>query len=274
MDASIIILCIIALAALGFVLGRRQAILVSASSGRKLHSLPGYYGQIIALSTAVPALILLGLWLLIQPPIIESRVSGMIPESSIAEGSARSLVMADVRRIADGLQVVEAHIAATGTDLNLEALDADNIRARLAEVGIALGAEVPAAVFEAAKAYREQSDFGHLLMTIAVLALSLAALPFAYVRINPELRARNMSESFVKTMLLIASLVAILTTVGIVLSGSGSDEADDLCRPCLGGGARAGAGFVCPPGGAHVDCTCCGTLMPERRGDAAARVLH
>jgi phosphate transport system permease protein len=204
MDASIIILCILVLAALGFVLGRRQALSLSASSGRKLHSLPGYYGQILALVTAVPALVLLGLWLTVQPSIIEARVTGMIPDSIVPEGGAKSLVMADVRRIADGLQAVEAHAAQAGADVDVAALDATNIRSRLAEVGIALGAEVPTEVFEAAKTYREDSDFGHLLMTVAVLALAIAALPFAYVRINPELRARNLSESFVKTLLLLS----------------------------------------------------------------------
>ena len=48
------------------------------------------------------------------------------------------------------------------------------------------------------------------------LALAVAALPLAYVRVNPDLRARNLSESFVKTVLMLSSLVAILTTVGIV----------------------------------------------------------
>lgn len=217
MDASIIILCILVLAALGFVLGRRQALSISAASGKKLHSLPGYYGQVIALVTAVPALLLLVAWLLVQPQIVESRVSGMISESVIPQGGARSLVMADVRRIADGLQAIEARAAQAGeAGADVQALDAASVRARLAEVGVALGADVPTEVFEAAKSYRDQSDFGHLLMTIAVLALAVAALPFAYVRINPELRARNMSESFVKSMLLVSSLVAILTTVGIV----------------------------------------------------------
>jgi len=216
MNASIIVLCILVLAALGFVLGRRQALSVSAARGTKLHSLPGYYGQVVALVTAVPALLLLMAWLFIQPSIVESRISATIPASVVPEGGAQSLVMADVRRIADGLAAVEARAAEAGADVDVEALDAGNVRARLAEVGVALGAEVPVEVFEAAKAYRSQSDFGHLLMTIAVLALAVAALPLAYVRVNPDLRARNLSESFVKSVLMLSSLVAILTTVGIV----------------------------------------------------------
>ena len=50
----------------------------------------------------VPAFFLLIGWLLIQPLFIESQVTEMIPDAAIAEGSSRSLVMSDVRRVADG----------------------------------------------------------------------------------------------------------------------------------------------------------------------------
>jgi len=216
MDVSMIFLCVAVLAALGYVLGRRQALALSASRGIKLHSLPGYYGQTVALLTAVPALILLCAWLLVQPGIIETRVSGMIPDSVVPQGGAQSLVMADVRRIANGLGAVQARAEQAGADVDVEELDFNNVRARLAQVGVALGSDVPSEVFEAAKTYRQSSDFGHLLMTIAVLALAVGSLPLAYMRIAPELRARNLSESFVKWLLMLSSLVAILTTVGIV----------------------------------------------------------
>ncbi|TPP09721.1 phosphate ABC transporter permease subunit PstC [Rhizobium glycinendophyticum] len=216
MDVSIIILGVLALAAIGYALGRRRAMSLSAERGRKLHSLPGFYGQTVALITAVPALILLMLWLTLQHPIIDGRISGMITDASVPEGGAHSLVMADVRRIGDGLAVLREADAKAGADVDIKALDADNIRSRLAGAGIALGADVPAEVFEAAKAYRADIDFSQLLMTIAVLALAIGALPLAYIRIDPELRARNISESFVKAILMISSLVAIMTTVGIV----------------------------------------------------------
>jgi phosphate transport system permease protein len=216
MDVSIIILGVLALTAIGYVLGRRRALSLSAERGMKLHSLPGFYGQTVALITAVPALILLMLWMTVQHPIIDNRISGMITDASVPEGGARSLVMADVRRIGDGLAVLREAEAKAGADVDIKALDADNIRSRLAGVGIALGADVPAEVFEAAKVYRQDIDFSQLLMTIAVLALAIGALPLAYIRIDPELRARNISESFVKAVLMASSLVAILTTVGIV----------------------------------------------------------
>lgn len=216
MDVSIVVLSVVVLAGIGYFLGRRQALALSASSGKKLHSLPGYYGQTVAIVTAIPAFLLLAVWLLVQPGIIDSRTSAMIPDSIVPDGGSRNLVMADVRRIADGLDAVMAREAEAGVDVNVKALDFNNVRARLAEVGVALGSDVPSEVFEAAKSYRASADFGQLLMTIAVLALAVGALPLAYLRINPDFRARNTSESFVKVMLMVSSLVAILTTVGIV----------------------------------------------------------
>ncbi|KGD99501.1 MULTISPECIES: phosphate ABC transporter permease subunit PstC [Rhizobium/Agrobacterium group] len=216
MDVGIIILILAVLAALGHVVGRRRALALAAKSGVKLHSLPGYYGQTVALFTAVPAFVVLVAWLFVQPGIVESRVSGMIPDSVIPEGGARSLVMSDVRRIAGGLDAVLARDGQRGADVPIEALDFNNVRGRLAEVGVALGGDVPSEVFEAAKAFRENSRTGNLMMTVVVLAMAVVLGMLAYRRIEPELRARNISESFVKSLLLGASLVAILTTIGIV----------------------------------------------------------
>ena len=71
----------------------------------RLHSLPGYYGQTVALFTAVPAILLMAAWLFLQPLLIENQVSAQIPDSVIPEGGNLSLVMADVRRIAEGLDL-------------------------------------------------------------------------------------------------------------------------------------------------------------------------
>ncbi|MCF3641962.1 phosphate ABC transporter permease subunit PstC [Rhizobium sp. TRM95111] len=216
MSVGIIILAVAVLAVLGYVLGRRRALSLAASSGEKLHSLPGYYGYTVALFTAVPALVVLVCWLFLQPMAIESRVSGMIPDSVIPEGGARSLVMADVRRIANGLDAVLVQGGISEDELGQMRSDFSNVRSRLASVGVALGSDVPPQVFEAAKTFRQSAKTGNLLMTIVVLGLAVCFAPWAYRRIQPGMRARNMTESFVKALLLGSSLVAILTTVGIV----------------------------------------------------------
>ena len=218
MNAGIIILVVAVIAAFGFILGRRRALSLAATSGKKLHSLPGYYGQTVALFAAVPSLFVLIVWLLGQPLLIESRVSGMIPDSAIPDGGARSLVMADVRRIAEGLDAVLAKGGLEESELSSMRADFTNVRTRLADVGVALGSEVPTEVFEAAKAYRQDAKTGNLVMTGLVLVLSVGLALWAYRRTAPQLRARNVSESFVKSLLVAASTIAILTTIGIVAS--------------------------------------------------------
>ena len=216
MSVGIIIPVILVLAALGFVIGRRQSLSLSHINGVRLHSLPGYYGQMVALFTAVPALFLLAAWLLIQPIVIESRVSATIPASVIPEGGALSLVMSDVRRIAGGLDAVLDRGGFGEEELSRIGDNLDTVRGRLAEVGVALVGDVPPPVFEAAVAYRQETKTGSMIMAVAVLLLSVVLGLWAYRRIQPEMRARNVSESFIKALLIAASMVAILTTVGIV----------------------------------------------------------
>lgn len=216
MSAGIIIPVILVLAALGYILGRQQSLSLSHKNGVRLHSLPGYYGQMVALFAAVPAFFLLAAWLLIQPIVVESRVSGMIPESVIPDGGALSLVMSDVRRIAGGLDAVLERGAFGEDELSRISQNLDTVRGRLAEVGVALVGDVPPAVFEAAVAYRQETKAGSLLMSVAVLLVAVVLGLWAYRRIQPEMRARNVSESFIKALLIAASLVAVLTTLGIV----------------------------------------------------------
>ncbi|MCO5732560.1 phosphate ABC transporter permease subunit PstC [Rhizobium sp. SSA_523] len=218
MGVGVILLVLLALAALGYGFGRRKALSVSAQSGVKLHSLPGYYGQMVALFTAVPAFLVLIIWVLVQPVVIENHVSGMIPDSVIPDGGARSLVMSDVRRIADGLDAVLTRGGLGEEGLDRIAADGDNVRGRLAEVGIALAGDVPPVVFEAARSYRASSKTGTFLMMVVVLGVSLVLGALAYRRIQPLMRARNVSESFIKSLLIGSSMIAILTTIGIVFS--------------------------------------------------------
>ncbi|MDF1619951.1 phosphate ABC transporter permease subunit PstC [Pseudothioclava nitratireducens] len=218
MSLGLLILVVIALAGAGFVIGRQRALAQAGGDPRILHSLPGYYGQSVFLFAAVPALLLLLGWLLIQPLAIESRVSAMLTPADIPEGSSSALVMSDVRRIADGFDAMIAQ--GRMTEDALRAMDANtvDVRAQLAEAGIALGSDVAPNVFETAKSYRNLAHTGRLALTVAVIVTALAGFAFALSRIQPDYRARNVSERFVRTLLIGASMVAILTTVGIILS--------------------------------------------------------
>ncbi|MCB2152790.1 MAG: phosphate ABC transporter permease subunit PstC, partial [Rhodobacteraceae bacterium] len=93
-----------------------------------------------------------------------------------------------------------------------------DLKARLGGVGVALAGEVGEGVFEAARDYRHATHGLSLAMAAATIAAALAGLVFALRRIGTDYRARNVSEGFVLLLFIASSLVAVLTTVGIVAS--------------------------------------------------------
>ncbi len=218
MNLGLLIFIVLAISVAGYLAGRSRSKSVSGGDIRTLHSLPGYYGQTVFLFTAVPAFLVLIIWLLAQPLYIESNVSKMINPASIADGSSRSLVMADVRRIAEGLDTGVALAAFSNDEIANMRADTTDVRQVLADVGAALGSDVKQDVFEAAKAYRNKSASLRVTMAVVVILCALVGLAMSIRRIRPEFRARNVAENAIKALLILSSLVAILTTVGIVLS--------------------------------------------------------
>ena len=217
MSIALLSLIVLGLAALGYILGRQRALAAAGGDMRRLHSLPSYYSASVFLFTAVPAFVAMVLWLLVQPVVVDRSTSAMITAADVPQGSSHDLVMADVRRIAAGLDI----LVARGMDKDQLATmraDLSDIRGRLGGVGVAVAETVSPNVFETAKSYRSLANTGRLAMAAAVLALAVGGLLYAAFRITPELRARNIVESFVRVLLIGASTIAILTTLGIVLS--------------------------------------------------------
>ncbi|OYX43265.1 MAG: phosphate ABC transporter permease subunit PstC [Rhodobacterales bacterium 32-67-9] len=218
MSISVLVLIVLAVAAAGYVLARRRALALAGGDRRKLHSLIGYYGQTVFLFASVPALLLLGAWLFVQPIVIENRVAALITAADIPEGGSLDLVLSDVRRVAAGLDAVAAADGLSEADVAAMQADVSTVRDRLAGVGVALGAEVKPNVFKAATVYRGAANTSRLAMAVAVIAVALAGFGLSIRRVRPDFRARNVFEAFLVTLLIGASLVAVLTTVGIVAS--------------------------------------------------------
>ncbi len=217
MTVGLLSLLLLGLGAIGFVLGRQRAVASAMGDTRGLHSLPAYYGASVALFTVVPAFALVLVWLLVQPVLIERNVTGMILPEDIGDGSTRELVMSDVRRIAEGVDVLASR-GATGDEIAALTLDPAALKTRLAEAGVALAADINPHIAQAAGAYRSEVATARGWMTVAALALAVAGFLFAASRITAQFRARNVVESFVRVLLVAASSVAILTTLGIILS--------------------------------------------------------
>jgi phosphate transport system permease protein len=218
MSVLLILSVLFVLSLAGFVLGRYRALRMAGGDTRRLHSLPGYYGWHAALMAGVPALLLLAVWQIVQPMIIEQRLESLFPAEMVADASARTLLFSDVHRIASGLEAAISAGRMSAEDAAALSTGDGSIRARLEAVGIALGAEVAPETLAAAQDYRALAVQGALWRSFAVLLVALAGLVYAVRVTAPDFRARNRVERLMLALLMLASLIAILTTVGIVLS--------------------------------------------------------
>ena len=209
---------VLAIAAIGFWAARNRAMTSADGDSRALHSLPNYYGTNAALSAIVPSLAVLALWLIMQPLLIETSVSKLIPDAAISEDTTRSLMMSDVRRIAHGLDTAIAEGAMTQDEATGLRPELTNLRERLASVGVALGSDVQAEVLFAAQKYRMMTRRASLYMMFSVLTLAMIGAAYAWSRSDKDFRARNIVEKAVLALLISAASIAILTTLGIVMS--------------------------------------------------------
>ncbi len=189
MSLSILFLILLGLMAFAYQVGGKRAIAVAGGRAgiKTLHSLPGYYGCYAALWAGLPALLLLGLWAGFQDTLITALVRSHLPVEAVAglsEGNL-SLLISDIQNLAGG-NIVSGKVT-------------PDIQAAAAEYG------------------RLQS-LANIGLWVLVLAVGLGGLSLAWTQISPAMRSRNRVEGVVKAILVLFSSIAILTTLGIVLS--------------------------------------------------------
>lgn len=211
-------LIVIAISVAVFVFGRQRALSAAGGDSRGLHSLPVYYGANALMKAIFPAFGLMIIWSLAQPLVIQNRISGMIPESALSQDANIGLVMAEVRRTADGLNnAVAGGFIDEDTARNARA-DFTDMTTRLKNAGQVVTNTITQPILRAAQAYRQMSATSGTLMTIAVLAVALAGGLWGAMQSGTAFRARNVVEQGVMGILIAAASVAILTTIGIILS--------------------------------------------------------
>ena len=174
------------MSSLAYYLGRRRAFAVAQGAVRNLHSLPTYYGLYTAIWCGVPALLLVALWLSLEPTVITRLVIAGLPEELRALGADRlNLVLNDIKNLVSG-----------------------NITSRQAD----------AVMLAAAEHYRNLQTISHAAMGVTGLALAIGGGALTLNRIRAQQRARNAVETIIEVFLILCSSIAILTTIGIVLS--------------------------------------------------------
>ena len=214
MSLGLLCLILLALGALGYALGQRRAVTAAGGDIRKLHSLPAFYGWITGLAVLVPAFVVVVVWLLAEGFFIQSSAVSHIAPADIPADSSLNLMLADATRLAAGLST----LAGQGADVVALSKDPVALKSALGAAGIGMGHDPNPSMIAAAEAMRGTALMSRRMLSVLALALGVGGLAWGLSRITVEFRARNATEKVAMGLLIAASLIAILTTVGIVAS--------------------------------------------------------
>ena len=186
MQPSTLVLVLCAMAAVAYWLGRRRSLeLAGAGMAERAHSLPKYYGYYAAMWCLLPALLVALVWLMLEPVVIGGLIAAVLQDA-----------------------------AGPMTPGELDLL-LNNVR-NLAAAGTPPAGENPWS--HAAARYSGYVDASRSWLTVVCTGTAAAAGLVAWRRVSLRLRARNKVESAMTGLLLAASSIAVLTTVGIVFS--------------------------------------------------------
>ena len=219
MSTIAIVLGLLAAGFCAFVLGVWRARRKALTSEARMHSRPGYYGTYLALWTVLPALGVTLVWATAEPMVIRHMVGETLPQSVRNMSPAeQSLIVGRINSVAKGLPTLSREEYETVRRVRLGFTAPDDAMRILQERGVALGSAPEPYIIAAAYDQVEYERASGLMKTGIAAGLALLGLLYGMLRIRPSLRARNAVEAVVLVGLVLASTVAILTTVGIVLS--------------------------------------------------------
>lgn len=187
---GLVLVLLAAFSAATFWFARRRVVAQTEASGERPHSRPKYHGAHAAIWAGIPAVIILLALALGGPRIVTAVTWADLPAEAPAVEPFRSQFQIDAEALAHG----GAPSAVVYTPEQRQALQAHAER-----IG----------------------DIGRLLqwggLAAVVLAAAIGGL-IAVSRVRPQLRARNAVESWIAVLLFACSAVAVLTTLGIVMS--------------------------------------------------------
>ena len=180
---------LLALVAIAYQIGlsKSRNLAGKGSNSATLHSRPVYYGALVALWCGVPAFLILIIWNLVEPSVLQHIIFNNIPAS------------------------VSATMDAAGRDVLI-----DRVQAIASGYGVT---DQPAAYeVAAAQQLAKFQTIGTFAKLAVVISVALAGLVWAKRKVSEQYRARNQVEKTINVALILCSGVAILTTIGIVLS--------------------------------------------------------
>lgn len=180
---------LLALVAIAYQIGlsKSRNLAGKGNNSVALHSRPAYYGALVALWCGIPAFLILIIWNLVEPSVLQHIIFNNIPASVSAtlDEAGRDVLIDRVQAIASGFGVTDQ-----------------------------------AAAYEVAAAQQlaKFQTIGTFAKLAVVISVALAGLVWAKRKVSEQYRARNQVEKTINVALILCSGVAILTTIGIVLS--------------------------------------------------------
>jgi phosphate transport system permease protein len=189
MSSSFFLIILLGLASFAYMQGKRRALCLTgseSSSSTGLHSRPGYYGMLTALWCVLPALIIFAFWMVFSGSVLTTLAMKTLPASMQGLSPDQSNLL-----INDMHNLVAGNVAARDIDPVLQL---------------------------AAEQYLGMERISRAALGIVMFSAALFFSILVYRRIIPEMRARNHVERIAKIWLMLCSTLAVLTTIGIVVS--------------------------------------------------------
>ncbi|EJM99451.1 phosphate ABC transporter permease subunit PstC [Phyllobacterium sp. YR531] len=212
MSTLLVFTIVIAIAAAAYFIGSRRAA-GKGDGSVKAHSLPHYHGWWAFLVSALPAVLFIAIWAAATSMYLERTAISELPihnENSVI--ASQSLELGMVSGIARGLDRL--------TDAERQNLPQTfaELRPILSAKGVALATEGQDFMIPIAVEWNKNSKLAKNTGAFIAIALAIVGAIFGLSRIQARTRARNNVERIILGALVAASTIAILTTIGIILS--------------------------------------------------------
>jgi phosphate transport system permease protein len=184
MQKSTLLFLLLLISAYAFHIGRQRSRQLVDGKVKNLHSLPSYYGYYTALWSLLPPLALVFLWIAFETSVINNMVLASLPNAN-----------SDMPTELKGLLINDLNNALGGNYGDAKPELKDSV--------------------EYLRNLKIRSNW---LLSFLAISLALLGAFFGRSHITKEHRARNQVERTAMAFLVGSSLIAILTTLGIVLS--------------------------------------------------------
>lgn len=188
MSNTLLSTLLLGLVSFAYLYGKKYAFAAGSKVGgvKNLHSRPAYHGMLIALWCALPCILILLVWQFVEPVTISSMVVSSLPDSLNTLAPDRlGLVLNDIKNLS---------------------------------MGLSFGAQIDPEILKASNYYLHLQQTGLNIKSASVIVLAIVMLLIGFKLFSPTLRARNHVERIISYFLIFCSLIAIFTTIGIVLS--------------------------------------------------------